>query len=383
MIKWISVCALALLASCGSIGPRASAILGGDDAVVTKANSPEKYAVVGLDISSALSASQLLAKSNSSAFVPDTKPSPAVIGVGDLVEISILTTSDTGFIDLTNSTISPISATALPSQNVGTDGMVSVPPIGRIKAAGKSVQQFERLLSRRLGEVLIEPAVIVRIADRLSARVSVLGSVTRPGTYPINQNSRHLVEMIANAGGPTERSSDLEVSLNRGGRVGTASLDKVYASKRLNVHVRNGDVISLDRFEKRISVLGAGGANSYLDFDRSDITLADALGRAGGIENRRADKKGIFVFRRISVSDAQALGVDTTEILNDPVPLVFSLDMTKPQALFAAREFLMSDRDLIYISDSLNEELSAIFGVFTNFAPTPADFVRNATINSN
>lgn len=383
MSKWVSICILAFLASCASVGPRASLILENEDAVVSQANSPEKYAVVSLDIASASSASRVLQKSSATIFTRDAKPGAIVIGPGDLIEISILTTSETGFIDLTNSSISPISTAELPLQHVGTDGMVSVPPIGRIKAAGSSVQQLERLISRRLGEVLIEPAVIVRIADRMSAQVSVLGSVTNPGTYPINQNARHLVEMIATAGGPTERSSDLEVALSRNGSVGKAALDKIYGNKRLNVHVKSGDIISLDRFEKRVTVLGAGGSNSFLDFDRADISLADALGKAGGLENRRADKKGIFVFRRISKDDAIALGIETAEIPHDPVPVVFSLNLSKPQAFFAAREFLMSDKDLIYISDNLNEELSAIFGVFTNFAPTPADFVSQATIPSN
>lgn len=382
MLRWFSISALALLAACGSIGPRASMILESDEAVVSKSNESEKYGVVGLDIASASEASRLLSRGNQAVFVRDTKAKPVTIGEGDLIEISILTTSDTGFIDLTNSSVTPISSTTLPLQNVGSDGMVSVPPIGRIKAAGNSVQAFERLLSRRLGEVLIEPAVIVRIAERSSAQVSVLGSVTRPGNYSINQNSKHLVDVIANAGGPTEKSSDLEVTLSRNGKVGKAALDKVYAKPRLNVHMRNRDIVSLDRFEKRISVLGAGGRNSYVEFDRPDVTLADALGQSGGLVNRRADKKGIFVFRRISKSDARALGVDTTEIQNDPMPIIFNLDLTKPQALFAAQEFLMSDKDLIYVSDNLNEELSAIFGVLTNFAPTPSEFVRDATISN-
>jgi hypothetical protein len=40
----------------------------------------------------------------------------------------------------------------------------------------------------------------------------------------------------------------------------------------------------------------------------------------------------------------------------------------------------MGRNDLIYIADSLNEEISAVFSVFTNFAPTPAEFVRDGTI---
>lgn len=381
--KWALITPLLLVVGCGSIGPRSSEILGSDEAVISKDETEEKYAVVVLDTKNAGEASRLVKKRNASAFIKNNNQKPVIIGEGDLVQISILTTSDAGFIDLTQSTISPISATSLPAQNVGTDGMVSVPPIGRVKAAGSSVQQLERLLSRRLGEVLIEPAVIVRILERSSARVSVLGAVQNPGIYPIDQNNTHLVEMLATAGGPTQRSSDLELTLSRRGQVGKAGLDSIYENPRLNVHVENRDIISLDAFERRVTVLGANGSNSLLSFDRADTSLADALGQAGGLANRRADKKGIFVFRRMAAADVRGLGVDTSEFTTDPVPIIFNLDMTKPQSIFAAREFMMSDKDLIYISDSLNEELSAIFSVFTNFSPTPAEFVRDATISSN
>lgn len=375
--------ATSLLIACGSIGPRTQAILNNEDAVVSDAEQAAPFAVVAVNADSAKTASQWLAKAQTKTFIPDAPAGPIVIGPSDVLEISIVTTSEAGFLDLTNSTLSPISTTALPLQEVGADGMVNVPPLGRVRAQGNSPQGFERFVERRLGEVLIEPSVIVRIADRRSARVSVLGAVSAPGTYSINQNNSHLVEVLAEAGGPTGRAEELEISFSRDGRTGRAQLDDVYENPAFNIHVRHGDVISVEAPARRLTILGAGGQNTTITYNEPDLTLSDALGLAGGLINRRADRRGVFIYREITRDAAAALGLDTAPFGSGPVPAIFNINLAAPQSLFAAKEFQMAEDDLVYIANSLNEEISAIFSVFTNFAPTPAEFVRDGTLNAN
>lgn len=372
-----------LLVGCAGSGPRTQDILTDDQAVVAAQTQERPFAVVGIDSRSTKIASDWMSTSQTRGFIKDSGAGSVVIGRSDVLEVSIVSTSESGYIDLTNSTLSPISTTTLPPQEVGSDGMVSVPPLGRVRAQGKTAQGFERFLERRLGEVLVDPSVIVRIAERRSARVSVLGAVVNPGTYPINQNNTHLVEILAEAGGPSGRAEDLEIAYSRRGETGRAQLNKVYENPRYNIHVRHGDVISIETPARRLTVLGAGGQNVTLTYDVPSLSLAEALGKAGGLLNRRADKKGVFVYREISVKAARALGVDTSRFGSGPVPAIFNLNLSTPQSLFAAKDFKMAEDDLIYIADSLNEEIAAVFSVFTNFAPTPAEYVRDATINTN
>jgi polysaccharide export outer membrane protein len=376
----VGLAAISLLLGCAGSGPRTQDILTDDNAVTVAEQAASPFSVIPVSNISAKAASEWLSRSQMTNFIVDNGSGPIVIGRSDIIDVSIVSTSESGFIDLTNSTLSPISTTSLPSQEVGSDGMVSVPPLGRVRAQGQTPQGFERFLERRLGEVLVDPSVIVRIAERRSARVSVLGSVVNPGTFSINQNNTHLVEILAEAGGPTGRSEDLELSLSRKGRTGRAALDAVYRDPDLNIHVRPGDVISVESPARRLTVLGAGGQNTTIIYDQPSISLAEALGRAGGLLNRRADKKGVFVYREISQSAAIALGIDTTPFGGADVPTIFNLDLSSPQSLFAAKDFKMGRNDLIYIADSLNEEISAVFSVFTNFVPTPAEFVRDGTI---
>ncbi|MFK7880687.1 polysaccharide biosynthesis/export family protein [Roseobacter sp.] len=374
--------ATALLFGCAGSGPRTESIFTDEQAVIAESEQDIPFAVVAISSRSAKASSDWLDRSQSASFIPDTGSAPVVIGPSDILEVSIVSTSESGFIDLTNSTLSPISTTTLPSQEVGSDGMISVPPLGRVSAQGQTAQDFEQLLESRLGEVLVDPSVIVRISERRSARVSILGAVVNPGTFSLNQNNMFLVEVLAEAGGPDGRSEDLEISLSRQGVTGRATLNRVYENPSLNIHMRAGDVISVEPPNRRLTVLGAGGVNNTITYDQPVISLAEALSRAGGLLNRRADKKGVFVYREISSAAAADLGIDVTVFGSGPVPAIFNIDLSKPQALFAAKEFKMGRNDLIYISDSVNEEISAVFGVLTNFTPTPAEYVRDATIGT-
>jgi polysaccharide export outer membrane protein len=135
------------------------------------------------------------------SFISDTRAAPVTIGSGDILDIAIISTSENGFIDFSQSSVSPVSATPLPPQQVGSDGNVNVPPVGRVRASGQTIQQFETFLARKLGEVLVNPSVIVNLTDRRSARVSVLGAVNAPGAFSINQESTHLIDALTLAGG--------------------------------------------------------------------------------------------------------------------------------------------------------------------------------------
>ena len=86
--------------------------------------------------------------------------------------------------------------------------------------------------------------------------------------------------------------------------------------------------------------------------------------------NRRADRKGVFIYREVSVEAAKAFGVDVTGFTGPLVPTIFNLDMSQPQSLFAAKDFYMAEDDVIYISDSVNEEIGSVYDVLRPIYPT-------------
>lgn len=382
----LSAMTLLMIAGCTGGGPRTDAILNGPEVQKIASEAVEPYVLIDLDQAMATRASRASAKA-STRFFSKGGAQPVVIGAGDELEISIVVTSENGFVDFTANQVSPVSTTRLPAQEVGSDGNVSVPPIGRVNARGQTVQQFEAFLTRKLGEQLVDPSVIVRLSNRRSAQLSVVGSVQVPGTYSINQNAQHLIDVIGLAGGPRRlgnetRSADMAVSVSRAGTTRTVPLSMVYQNPNYNIHMRKGDVVALEPLQTRIQMLGGTSRNAVLDFDKSKVTLVDVLSTAGGLLNRRADRRGIFVFRRQSQAATRALGADTKAFGKGSVPTVYRLDLSEPTAFFTAGLFDMRDGDVVYVADSLNEEIRAIFGASSLLAPTPAEYVRDATITN-
>ena len=373
---------MAGLAACTGAGPRTNAILNGDGVQKLEYEPVQPYVLVDLSANMANQVSATLSEDHFN-FFKDSGQAAVTIGEADIVQVTLVVNSDSGFIDFSQSQVSPVSTTQIPAQAVGSDGQINVPPLGRILARGKSVQELENFLRRRLSEVLVNPTVIVNLVDRRSSRVSVLGAVRGPGPFPLNQENGRLVETLALAGGPVGRAENYMLSLSRNGQTCTIPLERLYQdSKRYNIALRPGDVISVEQKVLEIQVLGATASNQRLEFDESTVTLSDVLATAGGLQNTRADLKGLFIYRDAGKAGMQSLGADTSGFGGETVPTVFRIDMTEPTALFAAARFQMQDEDIIYVADSLNADIRGVFGATALLAPVPADYVRNETIGS-
>ncbi|WP_299938828.1 polysaccharide biosynthesis/export family protein [uncultured Pelagimonas sp.] len=374
------------LVGCGGAGPDVMSIQSGTKSVVdasatqdaTAEDSP--YVLVEADRDMAVSLSSALIEREKRAFYPRGGPAPILVGRGDIISVAIVSTSDSGFVDFTSASIAPISQTELAPQEVGADGMIRVPPLGRVRVVGRSTSQIENGLTARLSNVLVDPSAIVSIADRRSAKVAVVGKVGSAGKYSIDETNLRLLDMVNSAGGPDERSENLRVSLSRQGDTRTTSLDAVLRNDNMNVFVKPGDVLELETPEDRIVVLGAGASsNSTMIVNLPDATLTDVLGNAGGLAGRTASRKGVYVYREMPVSLLQKIGADVSEFTgvfggkydSRTVPTIFRFDMTKPDSLFIAKAFRMLDNDILYIAPSLRDAVLAL----TAFVPGPSAYV--------
>jgi polysaccharide export outer membrane protein len=259
--------------------------------------------------------------------------------------------------------------------------MINVPPVGRLRAAGQTIQSFEALLERRLGEVLIEPSVIVELVDRQSARVNVVGQVAAPGAVPLTEVNTRLLDVIVEAGGPAARSEDLVVRMSRRGHTRTVTLQQIYEHPRFNIIVQPGDVIALEPADRKFTVLGAAGSTQTLRFDEQDVSLAEALSQAGGLNSPRADRTGVFLYRRVPRDVLASLDAEISHIPGYDVTTIFRFDFTEPTVLFTANEFQIADGDILYIADSINADIDNVLSVLTNFVPAPVEFTRDAVFD--
>jgi len=98
---------------------------------------------------------------------------------------------------------------------LGVDGLVSLPMLGTIPAAGMTTRQLESDVSRRLlAAGLRTPMVSVNISEYASHLVTVEGAVTEPGVYTFQPGSR-MSAAIAMAKGPTNVAKVEQIAVFR------------------------------------------------------------------------------------------------------------------------------------------------------------------------
>nr|VFJ44481.1 MAG: polysaccharide export outer membrane protein [Candidatus Kentron sp. FM]VFJ57562.1 MAG: polysaccharide export outer membrane protein [Candidatus Kentron sp. FM]VFK06582.1 MAG: polysaccharide export outer membrane protein [Candidatus Kentron sp. FM] len=188
-------------------------------------------------------------------------------------------------------------ASALPEQMVAADGTINVPFAGAVPVAGKSPQRIERRIARRLTGKANQPQVMVRVIRNVTSNVMVVGEVAQSMRMPLTAKGERLLDAIAAAGGVSQPVSQLTVQLTRGSMVQAMPLAEVIRAPRENVRLAPGDVVTVSFQPLSFTVLGAANKNEEISFEAQGISLAQALARAGGLEDKRADARGVFLFR--------------------------------------------------------------------------------------
>lgn len=86
---------------------------------------------------------------------------------------------------------------------VSRSGYESLPSLGRVKMAGRTISQLEMDIAETLREqdILPNPEVQVALVNSRTSRFSIIGSIPRAGTYEIPQPEYRLLQAIADAGG--------------------------------------------------------------------------------------------------------------------------------------------------------------------------------------
>jgi polysaccharide export outer membrane protein len=90
-----------------------------------------------------------------------------------------------------------------------------------------------------------------------------------------------------------------------------------------------------------------------VEFEATGITLAQAMGRMGGLKDDRANTSGVFIFRLERPDLAGVTPGDGTRLTNEGlVPVIYRIDMSRPETLFMAQRFEVRDHDVLYVSNA-------------------------------
>lgn len=280
------------------------------------------------------------------------------IRAGDVLGLSIWENVDDGLLASLGS-----SSTQLTEIQVDSAGFIFVPYAGRVRAAGSTPDQLRQNITERLSAQTPDPQVTVQRMAGDGATVSVVGSVSAQGVYPIERPTRSLSAMLARAGGVAIPPEVAVVTVKRGNDSGRVWLTDLYASPSNDIALRPGDLIVVEEDQRNFTALGALGGQTRVPLGNETINAAEAIAMVGGLNSTLADPTGVFVLRDEPESVA-------SRVLGKPVigsqRFAYVLDLTRPNGLFLARDFVIRDGDTVYVTEApyvqWQKTLSAVTG---------------------
>ena len=299
-------------------------------------------------------------------------PANIALGYGDVLQVSIFESQAGGLFIPADAGSRPGNYITLPQQTIDRNGSISIPYAGRIKVAGRLKEEVEQEIEDRLASRAIEPQVVVTVITSRSTQAAVLGDVNNPQRVDITAAGARILDLISAAGGLTSPNIETSVTLQRRDRIATVAYNTLLRNPAENIYVAPGDVISVEHERRTFLVMGAAGLTGRFDFEDSNLSLGDAIGKAGGLRDDRADPAQVLLYRVVSKQKLAKMGIDTTHFVGDSVPVVFRANLRDPATLFAVQKFKMEDKDIIYISNSDSVELLKFLDISNSITSSAA-----------
>ncbi len=217
---------------------------------------------------------------------------------------------------------------------IETDGMISLPLVGRLRAANLTVEGLEAVIAQALRAIVVNPQVTVTVTQFKSDPVFVVGAFRSPGIYPL-QNRRTLVELLTSVGGVSPYSSR-RIRVTRRIEAGKIPLGSAIVSpdgktssvdiniQSLQTSVNSAEDIALEAFDvisaERAEMIFTTGAVARIGGielgERESLSMMQALALAGGLAPG-ANRSRVFIYRAVMNTARRAeIPVDLRKVLS-------------------------------------------------------------------
>jgi polysaccharide export outer membrane protein len=170
---------------------------------------------------------------------------------------------------------------------LGPSGDFYYPFLGYVDAGGMTVRELRTFLTEGISRYYVDPQVGITATALRSQKIFVLGAVTRPGVFPLEQPVTAF-EVILRAGGFNDRANRSSIMLVRSldspaPEVRRLDLEQVYKEGEFedNVYLQGGDILyvpenfltNVEDFVQHINVL----TRPLLDIEREVILWPDFI----------------------------------------------------------------------------------------------------------
>ena len=315
-----------------------------------------------------------------SGTFPDRRtPKELRFGVGDIVGVSIFESSSGGLFIPPEASVRPGNFIDLRNQPVNTKGYISIPYAAKkILAKDKTPDEVEDEIIDALKDRALDPQAVVTLVEQRTSLISVLGDVNNPSRFPATPEGERLLDVLTRAGGPKSQGFDEWVIVERDKKRGLAPFGALIYEPSNNIWIHPHDTIYMYREPQTFVVFGASGTQGLFPFDAWRLSLAEAMAKAGGLQDLQADPASVFLYRGETRELAARLGVNCDRFKGPIIPIVYQINLRDPAGYFLTTRFQMRNKDVIYASNSTTVDAAKAMTFFRLTMATANDPLTTA-----
>ncbi|SNS10718.1 polysaccharide export outer membrane protein [Antarctobacter heliothermus] len=277
----------------------------------------------------------------------------SVIRTGDRVDITIWDSQDNSLLTNPGQRFNEIKGVEVDAQ-----GSIFLPYVNKVGIRGLTATGAREKIQQRLEPILPSAQVQLNLQQGRDHAVDVVGGVGKPGAYPMPSRNYKILNVLADAGGVAPDMRNPRVRLLRGSKTYEISADQLFADGSKNALLHPRDTVIIEADERSFTALGASGIENLIYFPKDYLTALEAVSLMGGLSDARADPKGVLVLREYpaEVIRPDGYGPKMQQV-------VFTLDLTSADGLFAARKFQIHPGDTLLATESPITSAQTVFGL--------------------
>jgi polysaccharide biosynthesis/export protein len=220
---------------------------------------------------------------------------------------------------------------------VRSDGTLFYPYVGVVKAAGMSIDELRNELTQRLTEYVKNPQVDVGVISYGSQLVTLGGAFNKTDPQQINSVPLTLGQALGAANIDTTRADLSDLVLTRDGHDYHLDLNTIDKATQQSIYLKPGDRLFMSfNDNKEIYVMGEVIRPQAITFKTDDLSLTQALGRAGGLDPVTSSGKSVYVIRGVK------------DLAREPAT-VYHLNARSPAAFALADNFRVVPGDVVFV----------------------------------
>jgi polysaccharide export outer membrane protein len=274
-----------------------------------------------------------------------------VIRAGDSLDVIVWDSGDNSLLTGPEQRVA-----TLPPLRVSESGTIFVPYIGKIKVSGRTPDSARTLVQRQLEAIVPSAQVQLTMAEGRANSVDLVGGLNAPGNIVMPDQNFSVLAAISAGGGVNTALKNPQLKLIRGHNIYATSVSRLFDNPKLDTRLHGGDKIIVEEDRRYFLSLGAAGSEAQFLFNRDEVSALDALSIIGGVNDNRADPKGILILREYKKSAVKPGGPTKARV-------VFTLDLTTSDGLFSARNFYLQSGDLVLATESQITNTRTVLGL--------------------